>query len=164
MGFARCKLPLVPPRNTVSLGAPERLRGAHTPCPSHTYLDSKERLALIEAAQGCREGVEGAAFLRHLVCSPRHHTPSLKLRGRGHWMVEPQSHAQLLRSTASSQQSESAPSPRPVCDFSPPLKPIRSTRSIPAGLCPACHAHGARNSHVTRLDEILTPLRRGLVL
>lgn len=136
----------------------------HITSPSHTYLDSKERLALIEAAQGCREGVEGTAFLRHLVFGPRHHTPSLKLKGRGHWMAEPRSHALLLLSAVSSQGSESAPSPRPVCDFSPPPKPIRSTRSILAGLCPVCQAHGARNSHVTRLDEILTPLTRGLVL
>lgn len=118
----------------------EPQRDAHILSPSHTYLDSKERLALIEAAQGCREGVEGTAFLRHPVFSPRHHTPSSKLKGRGHWMVESQkSQALLLLSTASSQGSESTASPRPVCDFSPPLKPIPSTRSILAGLCPACH-------------------------
>lgn len=108
--------------------------------------------------------MEGTAFLRHLVLGFRTHTPPSKLKGRGHWMAEPQPHALLLLSAASSQGSESAPSPRPVRDFSPPPKPIRSTRSILAGLCPACQAHGARNSHVTRLDEILTPLTRGPVL
>lgn len=33
---------------------------------NHTYLDSKERPAVIEAAQSGREGMEGIAFLRHL--------------------------------------------------------------------------------------------------
>lgn len=59
--------------------------------PGHTYLDSKERLAVVEAAQGCRQGMESVAFFRHLVFGPRHHAPSFKFNGRAHRMVDPQS-------------------------------------------------------------------------
>lgn len=55
-------------QKTNAFKAPERILGVPH---SHTYLDSQERLAVIEAAESCREGVEGIAFLRHLsVFSP----------------------------------------------------------------------------------------------
>lgn len=123
--------------------------------PNHTYLDSEERLAVVEAAQRCRERVEGIAFFRHLSVSvPGPHT-FFRVKRKGAQGISPSPSVAVVAARArphsGGRGSEPAPSPRPGWDFSPPLKPIRSTRSILAGWCPACHAHGARNSHVTRL-------------
>lgn len=57
-----------------------------------TYLGSQERLVVIEAAQDCRQGVEGIAFLRHLsVPGPwTTHFPFSRVKRNGAWASEPQ--------------------------------------------------------------------------
>lgn len=92
---------------------------------------------MIEAAQSCREGVESTAFLRHLCLQCLDHTLSLGLKGRGLRASErgplSSSCAAPARRPSSGRGSEPAPAPRPGWDFSPLLKPIRS--SLPCTQC-----------------------------
>lgn len=69
--------------------------------PNHTYLDSKERLAVVEAAQSCRECVEGTAFFRHLSVSvPGPHT-FFRVKRKGAQGISPSpSAAAVLREPA----------------------------------------------------------------
>lgn len=150
---AGCTLSPVPFRKRMLSRPQKNFRG--TLSQNHTYLESKERLAVIEAAQSCREGVQSIAFLRHLSSSvPGPHT-FFRVQRKGFRASAPGAPGSCAAPTADRQPrgqgSEPAPSARPGWDFSPPLKPTRSTRSILVGWCPACHAHRARNSHVTRL-------------